>query len=57
MQDFDDASTIADGRSTAVASSAGTPMASGITGTKLKLTFNSNRDGYINGGGMVSDDD
>ena len=59
MQDFDDASTIADGRSTAAVSSAGTPMASGNAGTKLKLTFNSNRDGYTNGGGsgMVSDDD
>ncbi len=57
MQDFDDGSTNADGRSTAVASSAGTPMASGNVGTKLKLTFNGNRDGYVNGSGMGSDDD
>lgn len=57
MQDFDDASTNADGRSTAAVSSAGTPMASGNTGTKLKLTFNGNKDGYLNGGGMASDDD
>ena len=59
MQDLDDLSTSADGRSTAAVSSAGTPMASGNTGTKLKLTFNNNKDGYANGGGsgMVSDDD
>ena len=59
MQDFDDSVTPADGRSTAAVSSAGTPMASGNTGTKLKLTFNGNRDGYVNGGvsGMVSDDE
>lgn len=61
LQDFEDPhSTPADGRSTAAVSSVGTPMASGanIGQTKLKLTFNGNRDGYTNGeSGMQSDDD
>ena len=60
LQDFED-STPADGRSTAAASSVGTPMANGHAGTKLKLTFNKGNvtDGYTNGGGsaMASDDD
>lgn len=64
MQDFDDSGTPADGRSTAAASGAGTPMSSGNPGPRLRLTVNNNsssnnRDGYVNGGtgGMVSDDE
>ncbi|KAL9127870.1 MAG: hypothetical protein Q9217_003335 [Psora testacea] len=58
-QDFDE-TTPADGRSTAAVSSAGTPFAtgSGNGGTKLKLTFNGNREDFANGGlDEVSDDE
>ena len=56
-QDFDD-TTPADGRSTGAASSAGTPMM-GMSngGTKLKLTFNSNRESMANGDGGMSDEE
>ncbi|KAL9612428.1 MAG: hypothetical protein Q9167_002976 [Letrouitia subvulpina] len=60
LQDFDDlSSTPADGRSTAAVSSVGTPIASGSAAPKLKLTFNGNRDVYMNGmdSGMQSEDE
>ncbi|KAL8949070.1 MAG: hypothetical protein Q9222_004795 [Ikaeria aurantiellina] len=61
IQDFEDSnSTPADGRSTAGVSNVGTPMPSGNGGApKLKLTFNGNRNGFMNGGdsGMQSDDE
>lgn len=62
LQDFENPNyTPADGRSTGAVSSVGTPMATGVGGggPKLKLTFNGNRDGYMNGGdsGMQSDND
>ena len=56
-QDFDDA-TPADGRSTAAVSNAGTPMSGNTNGgTKLKLTFNGNRDGLANGDEGMSDEE
>ena len=56
-QDFD-APTPADGRSTAGVSGAATPMQGPNGGTKLKLTFNGNREEFSNGdGGGMSDED
>lgn len=61
LADPDDAgSSVADGRSTAAASAAGTPLAStgGSGSQKLKLTFNAtgNKDGTATNG-TASDDE
>jgi hypothetical protein len=60
LTDPDDAaSSVVDGRSTAAASAAGTPLASTAGSQKLKLTFNatgSNKDGAVTNG-TVSDDE